>query len=205
VAAGEHTLTFIGLRDFQGRVDTLVYVSSNTDTQAEIRDALVQTVKLGPMPFIAGTSLAQRLRITYEAPADEQAIAPAEDPWNLWVFTTRVNGMLDGESEYRYLSGNGSIEATRTAEDLKLILRQSGTAEIGAGIQQPWGSIDVSLDALQYLHDLSQHRIDLFGGLSIRVFRGLNFNIFGSVARVKDQLYLSGAGLTPEARTISAV
>ena len=305
----EHTLTFIGLKGFQGRVDTLVYVSSNTDTEAERRDALVQTVKLGLLPFLAGTPVAQRLRITYEAPAGGQEIAPAEDPWNLWVFTTSVNGNLNGESDYRYLSGSGSFTANRTAEDLKLIFRASGryyrtetdvpeedttyvsaqerytftglavwslgahwsagarasaekytyqnqdlavlagpaieydifpyaestrrqvtmqyrpgvaaynysevtvfdetsevrpihTAEIGAGIQQPWGSVNVSLDALQYLHDLSKHRVDLFGSLSLRVFRGLNFNIFGNVARVKDQLYLSGAGLTAEERLL---
>ncbi len=307
----EHTLTFIGLRDFQGRVDTLVYLSSNTDTQTETRDGLVQTVKLGLLPFLAGTPLAQRLRISYEAPASgEQAAAPqTDDPWDLWVFTTNVNTYLNGESEYRYFSGSGSFTANRTAEDLKLIFRVSGrynrtetdvpeldttyvstqerytlsglavwslgpqwsaglrasaekysyqnqdlavvagpaieydlfpysestrrqvtmqyrlgvaaydytevtvldetseirpihTAEIGAGIQQPWGSVNVSLEAFQYLHDLSQHRVDLFGSMSLRVFRGLNFNIFGSVSRVKDQLYLSGAGLTPEERLL---
>jgi len=306
----EHTLTFIGLGDFEGRVDTLVYVSSNTDTEAERRDALVHTVKLGLVPFVAGTPLAQGLRITYEAPgAGPPTVTAAEDPWNLWVFTTSVSVSLDGESEYRYFSGNGSIRADRTADNVKLNFRASGrysrqetdvpeldttyvaeqqrytftglavwslsahwsagarasvekytyqnqdlallagpaveydifpyaestrrqvtleyrvgvaaynysevtvfdetsevrpihTAEIGAGIQQPWGNINVSLEALQYLHDLSQHRIDLFGSLGLRVFRGLDFRLFGSVARVKDQLYLSGAGLTPEERLL---
>ena len=50
--------------------------------------------------------------------------------------------------------------------------------------------------------DASYHSYDLFGGVSLRVFRGLNFDIFGNVARVKDQLYLSGAGLTPEERLL---
>jgi hypothetical protein len=306
----EHTLTFIGLGEFQGRVDTLVYVSSNTDTETERRDALVQTVKLGLVPFIAATPMAQGLRITYEAPgAGPPTVTAAEDPWNLWVFETRVNLSLDGESEYRSWYGYGQISANRTAEDLKLNFRVYGrysrqetdvpeqdttyvaeqqrytftglaawslsahwsagarasvekytyqnqdlallagpaveydifpyaestrrqvtleyrlgvaaynytevtvydqtseirpihTAEIGAEIQQPWGNIDVSLYALQYLHDLSQHHIQLYGDLSLRIFRGLNFDMYGSVARVKDQLYLSGAGLTPEERLL---
>jgi hypothetical protein len=290
-------------------VDTLVYVSANTDTETEIRDGLVQTVKLGLMPFVAGTPVAHRLHITYEPPPVAQVGAPLEDPWNLWVFTTSVNGSLNGESEYRYLSGNASISANRTAENVKLNFRVSGrysrsetdvpeldttyvytqerytfsglavwslsdhwsagiqtsaekytylnqdlalqagpaieydifpyaestrrqvtflyrvgvaaynysdvtvfdktsevrpihNAEISAGIQQPWGNVNVSLEAFQFLHDLGQHRIDLFGSLGIRLFRGLNFNIFGEVSRVKDQLYLSGAGLTPEERLL---
>jgi len=306
----EHTLTFIGLGEFQGRVDTLVYVSSNTDTDTETRDALVQTVKLGLVPFIAATPLAQGLRITYEAPgAGPPTVTAAEDPWNLWVFETSVNAFLNGESEYRYLYGYGSIEANRTAEDLKLDFAVSGsynrtetdvpeldttyvaeqqryaftglvawslsahwsagarasvakytyhnqdlallagpaveydifpydestrrqvtleyrlgvaaydytevtvydeTSEVrpihnavaSAEIQQPWGTIDFSLEALQYLHDLSKHRIDLFGGMTLRIFRGLDFRLSGSVARVKDQLYLSGQGLTPEERLL---
>jgi hypothetical protein len=124
----EHTLTFIGLGDFQGRVDTLVYVSSNTDTDTERRDALVQTVKLGLVPFLAATPLAQGLRITYEAPgAGPPTVTAADDPWNLWVFETSVNAQLNGESEYRSLYGYGWIRADRVAEDLKLNLRVSGT------------------------------------------------------------------------------
>jgi hypothetical protein len=287
----------------------LVYVSGNTDTQTEIRDGLVQTVKLGLVPFVAATAIGPRLRITYEAPALAAPTVQPKDPWNLWVFTTSVSGNLNGESEYRSFSGSGSFSANRTAENVKLNFRASGrysrtetdvpeldttfvytqerytlsglavwslgahwsagmrasaekytyqnqdlavlagpaieydlfpyaestrrqvtfqyrvglaaydytevtvfdkrsevrpmhTAEISAGIQQPWGSVNVSLDAFQYLHDLSRHRLDLFGGFSIRVFRGLNFNIHGGAARVKDQLYLSGAGLTPEERLL---
>ena len=40
----EHTLAFIGLDDFAGRVDTLMYISSNTDTDTEIRDVYRSTV-----------------------------------------------------------------------------------------------------------------------------------------------------------------
>jgi len=81
-------------------------------------------------------------------------------------------------------------------------VRPIHNAEVSAGIQQPWGSVNVSLEAFQYLHDLSLHRLDLGGGFSIRLFRGLNFNIFGGASRVKDQIYLSGAGLTPEERLL---
>ena len=65
-------------------------------------------------------------------------------------------------------------------------------------VQQPWGSVNSSLEAIQYLHDLARHQVSLFGGIELKVVRGLSLNLFGNVARVKDQLYLSKAGATPE-------
>lgn len=34
--------------------------------------------------------------------------------------------------------------------------------------------------------------------MNLRVFRGLELNVFGQAARIKDQLYLSKEGLSPE-------
>lgn len=42
----------------------------------------------------------------------------------------------------------------------------------------------------------------LWVNLEIRLFRGLNLELSGSVDRIKDQLYLSGEGLTPEERLL---
>jgi hypothetical protein len=70
--------------------------------------------------------------------------------------------------------------------------------EISAGFQQPWGEIDGSLEVVNYLNDFSKHRIDLFSGLEIRLFRGLNLDVRGNVARIKDQIYLSREDLTDE-------
>jgi hypothetical protein len=68
---------------------------------------------------------------------------------------------------------------------------------LSAEVRQPWGSISGSLRSSQFLHDLARHQISLFGGTQIRLSRGLPLNLFGSVARIKDQLYLSKAGVSP--------
>lgn len=70
--------------------------------------------------------------------------------------------------------------------------------EIDLDVQQPWGSVHGSIDASQYLHDLAKHSLRLEGRLSLRVFRGLDFNIGADVARIKDQLYLPKEDLTAE-------
>lgn len=68
--------------------------------------------------------------------------------------------------------------------------RLDHSLEIGAEFVQPWGDINASLEATSFLDDFSQHRIDLFSNFEIRVFRGLNLDLQGSVARIKDQIYV---------------
>ena len=63
--------------------------------------------------------------------------------------------------------------------------------EVAAEFRQPWGEINSSLEASMFVHDPSLHRIDLFGRVEYRLMRGLNLDVEGSVARVKDQIYVS--------------
>ena len=63
-------------------------------------------------------------------------------------------------------------------------------------VRQKWGSIDVSMEASNYLHDFSKNRIELGGHIDIRIVKGLSFNIRGQVARVRDQLSLAQGELS---------
>lgn len=303
----EFTLAFIGRERFAGREDTLRYTSINTDTDAEIRDGLTQSITLGLVRYVARTPIGRRLQITLPEAAEEavQQARPEDDPWNFWTFRTRVGGNLGGESQRRSFSFNGSVSANRVTEALKLELTVSGfkfrrevdvaeldttfvntrdswsasptvvwsvgphwslgvqgrvsastfvnqdlalttgpTIEyniypysestrrqivfrysagfdafdyeevtvfgkisevrpshelvVASAIQQPWGSINMAVSASQFLDDLSQHNVNLSGGFTLRVVRGLELNVLGSVSRIKDQLYLRGGGLTPD-------
>jgi hypothetical protein len=99
----------------------------------------------------------------------------------------------------RYVIGITAYNYTEeTIYDQLAEVRPAHTLEVDIGVQQPWGSVHGSLDAFQYLHDLTKHSVSVGGDLNLRVFRGLEFNIGGSVSRIKDQLYLSKVGLTPE-------
>ncbi|MXY32282.1 MAG: hypothetical protein F4179_04645 [Gammaproteobacteria bacterium] len=70
--------------------------------------------------------------------------------------------------------------------------------EISGEFQQPWGDINSGLEASMFLHDPSLHRIDLYARVEYRIVRGLNLDLEGSVARVKDQIYLSREGIPDE-------
>ncbi len=68
----------------------------------------------------------------------------------------------------------------------------------GFSMKEQWGNATFGLEAFQYLHDLSKHRVELFGRLNVRLFRGLDFNVNGGVARVKDQISLRAGEATDE-------
>jgi hypothetical protein len=65
-------------------------------------------------------------------------------------------------------------------------------------LRQPWGSAYSDVSFTQYLNKPDAYNISAFGNADIRIFKGLNFNMFASVSRPRDQLYLPRAGATPE-------
>lgn len=65
-------------------------------------------------------------------------------------------------------------------------------------LRQPWGGGSVRASASMYLHDTSKNRLSLGGGINFRIFRGLDWNLSGNIARVHDQLYLPLGDIPPE-------
>ncbi len=63
---------------------------------------------------------------------------------------------------------------------------------------QPWGSTETSLDASQYLHDLTKNRFQLFSRLQLRLFTGFSLQLFGNFSMIHDQLRLPLSGATQE-------
>jgi hypothetical protein len=76
--------------------------------------------------------------------------------------------------------------------------RLEESLELAANFRQPWGDLVVSLEGSHFLDDIEEHRIDLFTNLEIRLYRGLNLDIRGSVARVKDQIYVAREDIPDE-------
>jgi hypothetical protein len=85
---------------------------------------------------------------------------------------------------------------TVLGRDTELRWSQQATASFIA--RQSWGSSNVSLDWINYLHDFSRHALTLSGNIDLRIGRGLSLNFGGSAARIRDQIYLPRAGNTEE-------
>jgi hypothetical protein len=65
-------------------------------------------------------------------------------------------------------------------------------------IQQPWGSIEMGLEASQYLHDLERRRVEFFGHTSVRLFEGFSLRFLAVYDVVRDQLSLPKGEATLE-------
>ena len=65
-------------------------------------------------------------------------------------------------------------------------------------MRQPWGSSFASVSFSQFLTKPDKYSITAFGDASVRLFKGFSFNVFGEVARTRDQLYLPRGEATTE-------
>ena len=120
----EYTLAFLGRGRFAGIGDTLRFLGGQSATPDDTRKGITRTIKLGLVPFLARTDLAQRLDLMLGASsaAADAPRAPVRDPWNLWVYSIGINANLNGESTTQFNSFNGNLSARRTTDDWKLSL-----------------------------------------------------------------------------------
>lgn len=74
--------------------------------------------------------------------------------------------------------------------------RPEHTLDVSAAFQRPWGDLYASLSGTNYLDNFSQHRINLFTGISLLLTRGVALDVHGSAARVENQIYEPRASLS---------
>ena len=117
------TLAFVGLEDFAGFDDELVFFSTQDDTDDAQRRGFAQVFQLGLMSYVARTSLVDRIEISHEVPVGGARLTaqPEDDPWNFWVFRTRLNTRVEGEDLETSKSFGGSISANRTTDAWKML------------------------------------------------------------------------------------
>ena len=115
----EFSFLFIGQKEFINQNDTLLYTTKPDETEEEIRDGQIRTLKLGLMRYVTKTPVASKINITYDQPEQEEFI---EDRWKSWVFRTRFSGFMDGEKSYKSFSLSGSMSATKITPEWKIDL-----------------------------------------------------------------------------------
>jgi hypothetical protein len=91
-------------------------------------------------------------------------------------------------AKYNEVTLFGTLEETLWRHELSATIDQ----------RQPWGSVQVSAEWSQYLHDASLYRLEVGGDVSLRITRGLEVELDGSASRIRDQISLPRRDATPE-------
>lgn len=65
-------------------------------------------------------------------------------------------------------------------------------------VVQKWGSVNVSLEWFNYLHDFSKNNLSIDGGIEVRLAKGLSLQFGGGASMIHDQLSLVKGGATRE-------
>jgi hypothetical protein len=113
----EYTIAFIGLGSYANINSTLIYASSKTDTEEEIRRGYVSVLKMGLVPYTAKTPIRDLISVSFR-----EKVKPTDvvDRWKFWVFSLSVGGEFNRESQTKSDSINFSFSANKVTPDIKL-------------------------------------------------------------------------------------
>ena len=188
-AGREWTLKFIGLGENQGTDVTLVYNSSRTQTDDEVRAGFVDVFKRGLLRYTLNTAIGKRLQVTLKKTDEDEQATPAKDPWNFWVFEIDGSGNFNGEEQQSGRAIRASFDANRTTDawrtsiDIGANYRESkflldeDEDEPGSG-RRTLLSVQRDLEASGILvKSLTQHwSLGLMGSAESQTFRNFTVN-----------------------------
>ncbi len=119
----EYTMTFIGIKDYEGLNNTLKYSNNRDDTNDVVRKEMAHVLKAGLIPYVARTPILDQIKFDYLKRTKPVAV---EDRWNYWVFYVSLRGQLSGQKVYNNSELSGNVSASRITPESKLRLGLSG-------------------------------------------------------------------------------
>jgi hypothetical protein len=121
-------------------------------------------------------------------------VAPGVE-YNFFPYSESTRRMLTlqytvglGQADYRQETIFGE-----TSE--QLIDHRAG---LSLTLLQPWGTGTAEVSLSQLLNRPDQYNATAFGSANVRVFRGLSFNVFATLSRTNDQIYLPRSDASTE-------
>ena len=115
------TISFIGKAEFEGIDNRLTYTSRQTQTHDEERQGLNAVLKLGLVPYIAHTSLAPQIRLSFSDVLEEQT--PVQDRWQNWIFELYGGLNFAKQTSLSSLNIRYGLSADRITEKWRIRLR----------------------------------------------------------------------------------
>jgi len=107
--------------------------------------------------------------------------------WSLYPYREATRRQLT--VAYRIGASHIQYRDTTIYNETEELLPEQ-TLSGGYKVIQPWGAVDVGINASQYLHDLGRYSVRFDGTVDVRVAQGLSIEIGGQVEFIHNQLNL---------------
>ena len=69
-------------------------------------------------------------------------------------------------------------------------------AYIAFGMERPWGEAHIDLQYSHFIDDFDRSRIEFNTDVEYHIVRGLSFDVYAGISRIRDQIYLPKGGAT---------
>lgn len=90
------TVSFIGRASFSGKEDVVTFSVLPSETADQIRNRLLNSIKIGLITFLKNTPAQDRISVNFEDV--EAASSAVYDKWNYWVIEPGISGTAEGGS-----------------------------------------------------------------------------------------------------------
>jgi hypothetical protein len=107
--------------------------------------------------------------------------------WSLYPYREATRRQLT--VAYRVGASHITYRDTTIYNEIQEVLPEH-TLTAGYEVTQPWGQVDVGVNASQYLQDLNRYAVRFNGSFDVRVAQGLSIELGGNVAFIHNQLNL---------------
>jgi hypothetical protein len=112
-------ISFIGKEQYKGHDQNLFYISPQSDTDDIQREGIAKIIKMGLMPYVAMTSEADKIDISYKAEKKESIQHNIIDPWDFWIFSIDIGGSIQAEESRDSYYIFSQFDADRITEEWK--------------------------------------------------------------------------------------
>ena len=101
------------------------------------------------------------------------------------------------EFTFAYFIGGTSLdyEEITVFDKLEETFTDQG-AYIAFGMERPWGEAHLDLQYSHFIDDFDRSRIEFSTDIEYHIVRGLSFDVYAGVSRIRDQIYLPKGGAT---------
>ena len=179
---------FIGMKDFKGLDYDYTVITNQSDTDDDIRKALLKIIKIGILPYYSKTDFLNTINIDLEESGNRKATDMVIDRWNKWVFRLESGGEFQKEeSKNKYLldveAGAERItEKWKTSLEATYEINRENYFDEGTKITNKQDTKQLSAELIKSLTE--KWSAGIFGEYSSRTFLNIRNN-FSTAAGIQ--------------------